>query len=96
MKKTFELTDPKLRSERKIEMIKGQINKYIKRERRKNLPDGFDFWDFDCYLGDSIDTKKNVHIAEIPKFIDDVYQRELKSFYIELTSSPRKRLKKQD
>ena len=94
MKKTFELTDSKLKPARKVEAIKAQINKYIKRERRKQLPEGFDFWDFNCSFGDSPEEKKEIHFTEIPKCIDDAVQRQSEKFYIELSSLARKRTKK--
>lgn len=94
MNKTFELTDPKIKTARIADKIKGQINKYIKRERKKILPDGFDFWDFDCCFGDTEDTKKSIHISEISRSIDETIARDLKSFYIELHSNPKKRNKK--
>jgi hypothetical protein len=94
MKKTFELTDPRINPARKIEAIKGQIKKYIKRERSKNLPDGFDFWDFDCSFGNSFEQKKEIHITEITKCIDEAVGHNQETFYLELLSVPRKRTKK--
>lgn len=91
---TFELTDSKLNPDRKVEAVKAKIKKYIKRERRKQLPEGFDFWDFDCVFGDSPEEKKKIHVTEIPKYIDDAVKRQLKTFYIELLSQARKRTKK--
>ena len=52
MKKTFNLTHPKLQVSRVIEAIKYEVKKYLKRERNKTLPEGVDFWDFDCRFGD--------------------------------------------
>lgn len=94
MKKIFDLTDPKIASARKVELIKGQINKYIKRERKKSLPDGFDFFDFDCSFGDSVEQKKEIHVTEISKYIDEAVLRQQERFYLELLSFPRKRTKK--
>ncbi|MGB0744732.1 MAG: DUF6172 family protein, partial [Opitutales bacterium] len=38
MKKTFPLTHSKIKPERQLEAVKGEISKYLKRERRKKLP----------------------------------------------------------
>lgn len=48
MKKTFALTNPRIQYARQIEGAKSDVRKYLKREREKKLPDGVDFWDFDC------------------------------------------------
>ena len=51
MKKTFNLTHPKIKVPRLVEAIKHEVKKYIKRERRKPLPPNVDYWDFDCRYG---------------------------------------------
>ena len=51
MKKTFPLKDPAKADARVLEAIKQDVRKYVKRERRKALPTGVDFWDFNCQLG---------------------------------------------
>ena len=52
MRKIFPLEVPKHAPPRVIEAIKSDVRKYLKRERRKALPEGVDFWDFDCQVGD--------------------------------------------
>lgn len=94
MKKTFLLTYAKIKPTRRVEAIKGDIKKYIKRERRKKLPEGFDFWDFDCSFGDKTEEKKKIHVTEINKFIDDAASRNLREFYLEVLAIARKRSKK--
>ena len=51
MKKTFQLTHPKIKPARLIEAVRRDVKKYLKREKRKSLPDGVDYWDFDCKFG---------------------------------------------
>lgn len=94
MKKTFLLTDPVHKPNRVVEAIKADIKKYIKRERRKKLPEGFDFWDFNCSFGDTAEEKKEIHTTEITKFIDDAASRNLEKFYLEVLATARKRSKK--
>ncbi len=84
MKKTFNLTHPKIKYPRMIEAVKHEVRKYIKRERRVELPEGADFWDFDCRFGDTEAEAKVVHLSEIDKCIADAEQRELTSFYVEI------------
>jgi hypothetical protein len=94
MKKTFRLLDPKIKLPRRVEAIKGDIKKYLKRERNKELPEGFDFWDFNCSFGDTAEDKKEIHTTEIGKSIDDAASRSLEGFYLEVLATARKRLKK--
>ena len=42
MKKTFKLTHPKIKPARLIESVRRDVKKYLKREKRKSLPDGVD------------------------------------------------------
>ena len=94
MKKTFLLTDPVHKPNRVVEAIKADIKKYIKRERRKKLPEGFDFWDFNCSFGDTAEEKKEIHTTEISKYIDDAANRSVGKFYLEILAAARKRSKK--
>ena len=84
MKKTFELTHPKKTYPRLVEGVKSDVRKYIKRERRKELPEGVDYWDFDCKFGDTEAEAKGIHLSEIDKCINDAEARGLTSFYIEI------------
>jgi Family of unknown function (DUF6172) len=84
MKKTFKLTDSKLKKDRLVEAIRADINKYIKRERRKQLPEGVDFWDFDCKFGHTVEAAKEIHLSEISKCIDQAVGQQLESFYLEI------------
>ena len=51
MKKTFPLHVPGKEDVRVVEAIKVTVAKYVKRERRKTLPEEVDFWDFQCKVG---------------------------------------------
>jgi len=94
MKKTFNLINPRIKYPRMVEAAKNEIRKYIKRERRKELPKDVDFWDFSCKYGDTEKEAKVVHITEIDKCIDGAEKRALESFYVEVLSKPGKRMKK--
>ncbi|MCK4563899.1 MAG: hypothetical protein KAU94_04420 [Verrucomicrobia bacterium] len=94
MKKTFELTHPKIKYPRLIEGVKNDVRKYIKRERRKELPEEVDFWDFDCRFGDTEAGAKVIHLSEMDKYINDAEARGLQSFYIEILAKPGIRTKK--
>lgn len=84
MKKTFDLTHPNIKTARRLEAVRRDINRYVKRERNKTLPDGVDFWDFDCRFGDTEASAEVVHLSDIKSCLDDAEQRHLTSFYVEI------------
>lgn len=94
MKKTFKLTDPKIKKDRLVEAIRHEVKKYIKRERNKKLPEGVDFWDFDCKYGQTAENAKEIHLSEIGKCIDQADGQQLESFYLEILAKPGHRMKK--
>jgi len=94
MKKLFVLTHPKIKYSRLIEAAKHDIKKYIKRERRKELSKGVDFWDFDCRFGHTEEEAKTILLSEINKSIDDVAEIQLESFYLEILAKPGHKIKK--
>ncbi|MGR3293565.1 MAG: DUF6172 family protein [Candidatus Scalindua sp.] len=94
MKKTFKLTHPKIKVPRLVEAIKHEVRKYLKRERRKKLPEDTDFWDFDCRFGDDEASSDVVHVSDIDKSIDQAESKQLESFYLEILAKPGHRSKK--
>ena len=94
MKKTFKLTHPKIKYARLIESVKSDVNKYLKRERRKELPEGVDFWDFDCRFGPTSEESKVIHVAEIGDLINLAEKEHLDSFYLEILAKEGRRTKK--
>lgn len=88
MKKIFSLTHEKLHPDRLVESIKHEINKYIKRERRRDLPKGVDYLDFDCKFGADEDSCEAIHLSEINKSIDWAVSEKLESFYVEVLAKP--------
>jgi hypothetical protein len=94
MKKTFRLTDPKIKVERLIEAVKHDVKKYLARERRKELAEGIDFWDFDCKYGSTAEESQVIHVGEIGKFIDAAQKQKLESIYLEILAKPGYRTKK--
>ena len=87
MKKTFLLTDPKKDPQRVLESIKSNIKKYIKREKRKELPEDTNFWKIDCKFGNTQETANEIRFEDIMKNINEASEQKLASFYIEITST---------
>lgn len=88
MKKTFELNHPKIKPARKVDAIKHELKKYVKRERNKKLPIDADYWDFDCKIGASAQTADVIHVATINKQVDILAADGLTSFYLEILVKP--------
>ena len=88
MKKTFKLNVEGKHPDRVLEAVKHEIRKYVKRQRRVPLPEGVDFWDFDCRFGTTQDNATVVHFATITGLIDAVAKGDggikSDSFYLEL------------
>ena len=84
MKKTFQLQVEGKHPERLLEAIKHEIRKYLKRERRRDLPEGADFWDFDCKFGLSEDIAEVVHLANVITCIDSAVANQAAQFYVEI------------
>lgn len=91
MKKTFPLTIEGKNRDRVVEAVKHDIRKYLQRERRKALPDGVDFWDFDCRFGASAETAQACHVATLTDLINDVVAAGSAQLYVELLAKPGKR-----
>lgn len=88
MKKTYTLNIEGKNRDRLLDASKHDIRKYVKRERSKVLPEGADFWDFDCKVGISDASSAAVHIAEIMAAVDALVTDGADQFYVEITSKP--------
>ncbi|MFK5968755.1 MAG: DUF6172 family protein [Candidatus Marithrix sp.] len=94
MKKTFKLIDPKIKVPRLVDAIRHEVKKYIKRERKKTLPENVVFWDFDCRFGVDEATSEVIHVSDINKYISQAESKQLESFYLEILVKPGNRSKK--
>ena len=84
MKKTFQLIVANKNKDRQVESIKNEVRKYIKRERSKKLPEGFNYWSFDCKFGKTKEEACEIRFVDIIKSIDVAANENLESFYLEL------------
>jgi hypothetical protein len=90
------LTHPKIKYARMVEGVKHDVRKYLKRERKRALPEEADFWDFDCKFGDTEAEARAIHVAEIDTCIDEAVAKQRTSFYVEILAKPGHRTKKSD
>ena len=95
MKKVFSLNVDNKKPERQVDSIKHEIKKYVQRERRKDLPTGSDFWDFNCKIGAIQQNAEVVHLKELNTKIDDLVKEGKEDFYIEVVAEAKTRQKKQ-
>lgn len=88
MKKVFPLKEPGKVDARVVEGVKNQVRKYVKRERRKPVPAGFDQWIFNCKAGPDRDSAVPCKLAELSPAIDRVVQAGGAEVYIEVIAEP--------
>ncbi len=88
MKKTFILTHPKKTKDRLYEASINEVKKYIKRETKKELPEEFDIWSFDCKFGKTVEEAKTITRNEITSSIQSAREEGLDSFYLEILAKP--------
>ena len=88
MKKTFQLTVEGKNRDRVVDAIKHEVRKYMKRERRRELPAGVDFLDFDCRLGLTPESAEPVHPGSLIESIDHLANEGADNFYVEILAKP--------
>jgi len=91
MKKVFPLLSERHKQARLVEQIKGEVKKYLKRERNKSLPEDHDYWGFNCRSGQASDSAKVCHEKEIGKSLDHALAEGWETVYLEILVEPRKR-----
>ena len=88
MKKTFSLTAPGKDDARVRDKIRHELNKYLRRERQKKLPEDFTAWAFDCKIGRSADTAEVIPLKEIGAAVDSIAQAGATEVYVEMIARP--------
>ena len=88
MKKTHPLMVEGKKPERVLDALKHTLRQYVRRERNKPLPEGVDYWDFDCQMGLQADTAQRVHVAELNKALDALAIDGAVAVYVEILRKP--------
>lgn len=91
MRKIFPLQIEGRHPDRVMDALRHEIRKYLKRERRRELPAGADFWDFDCRCGSTRDHAEAVHLASLFAAIDAVAAAKGAEVYVEILARPAQR-----
>ena len=84
MRKTYPLIIEGKNSDRVLDAVKHDIRKYVKRQRRVALPEGVDYWDFDCKFGLSADAAAPLHFGNLIEQIDAAAKEGAAAVYVEL------------
>jgi hypothetical protein len=84
VRKTYPLHIEGKHPDRVLDAVKHDIRKYVKRQRRVALPEGVDFWDFDCRFGLSADTAAPVHFGNLIEQIDAAAKEGATALYVEV------------
>ncbi len=85
MKKTYPLTAEGKNSDRILEATKHDIRKYVKRCRRAALPQGADYWDFDCKIGANKDNAASAHLSELISLLDTAAKEGHTEIFVEIS-----------
>ena len=88
MRKTFQLHVEGKNRDRVLDAVKHEIRKYIKRERRRDVPEGAQVWDFDCRFGLSKEAAEAVHLSALTERINAVAAEGGVQFYVEILAKP--------
>ncbi|KAB2887921.1 MAG: hypothetical protein F9K35_20735 [Burkholderiaceae bacterium] len=92
MRKTFPLRLEGKHPDRLLDATKHEIRKYLRRERRRALPKGMDYWDFDCRFGATADAAEPAAVGALIGLIDAQVQAGGAQFYVEILARAAKRL----
>jgi Family of unknown function (DUF6172) len=96
MKKTYPLRPEGKHPDRVLDAVKHDIRKYIKRQRRVPLPQGVDYWDFDCRFGPDPSSADALHPGALIGQLDALAQAGGTSAYVELVAKPGVRQRRPD
>jgi hypothetical protein len=92
MKKVFPLSHPGKVAARVVDSVKHDIRKYVQRERRKALPEGFTQWTFLCRAGADRETAAPCELDGIGRIIDGVANAGGNEVYVEIVAQPGHRI----
>ena len=92
MKKTFPLQAAGKDDARVRDKVRHEVNKYVRRCRRKEVPEGFAQWDFACKVGASAETAESKPLKEVATAIDAVAAAGSTVVYLEIVALPAQRI----
>ena len=97
MKKTFKIKQERLNENRAVDAIKNELRKYIKREKKKDLPNKKTmYWDFDCKFGKSEEFALDCDFDHIIMELSNVVLAGWEECYIEIIAKAVDKPKKEE
>jgi hypothetical protein len=85
VKKVFKIEQERIKPDRAVDAIKNELRKYIKREKKKDLPNKKSmYWDFDCQFGKSAALAQVCGFDEILTQLNSVVEEGWSECYIEV------------
>ena len=88
VKKTFPLTAAGKDDARVRDKVRHELNKYVRRERQKVVPQGFAFWTFDCKVGRDATTATARPLKEIGGVVEELGTSGATEVYVEIIPRP--------
>ena len=88
MKKTFPLQSPGKEPARVLERLKNEVRKYVQREQRKKLPEGFDRWEFACKVGAEAASAAVLPLSAVVGEVEALAQGGAAAVYVEIIAVP--------
>ncbi len=92
MKKTFPLQAAGKDDARVRDKVRHEVNKYVRRCRRKEVPEGFAQWEFACKVGASADAAESKPLKDVASAIDTVAEAGSTVVYLEIEAVPSQRI----
>ena len=84
MKKNYPLIAEGKNPDRLLEATKHDIRKYVKRCRRAPLPEGVDYWDFDCAIGADKNSASAAHLSALIGLLDAAAMEGKAAIFVEV------------
>ena len=84
MKKTFPLHSPNREDARVRDKIRQEVNRDVRRQRRKPLPEGFGRWEFNCRVGLTPESAEVRSLKDVGGAIDAVALTGADAIYVEI------------
>lgn len=88
MKKTFPLQVPGKDAARVLESVKSELRKYVQREQRKKLPEGFNRWEFACKVGAEEASAAVKPLSEVVATVDAAAKAGAAGVFVEIVAVP--------
>jgi hypothetical protein len=92
MKKTFPLQAPGKDDARVRDKIRHELNRYVRRCRRRELPEGFAQWEFSCRVGATESGAVPLALKEVAAEVDTVAATGATGVYLEIVAVPGQRM----